>query len=539
MGQSTSNINYNLFKTPFFRVGIGDSYGNGLCAADGVTPRYISENIARLIEKIDIQETFSGASIVKLHFVEGSRELSGKNSNYPGWLADLAYTDAFGINGAFPDDWLASKFPRYLLQERNMVHIVWGYKEDPHTVRHIKTRIIVIDSEFPENGSPKITVTCEDTQVFADQMALNNGIPFNEKISEQSGELLFNLFVDKPVQDVVKQLAAQAGITNTIISKNLEISQLDKEHFKVWVSGMSYQQFMSELAKQCGAYYKIQPNGYSSTHEDILIFVNKQDYESLSLAIPNEYLNYKNPNSIIKSISVKADFGMPIGSSEASLDVNGSPVFSDGLPHGGKQAVLYTVVQDETALASKVEVHMDFDPTGSNPVPMCKSLKDSYLQEGRLSEGFFTARMNVTPIADGGLLRTFSEIKQAELSKAVEVTLSTIGYTYLIPGTVIIRGIGKRYSGSIRLMTVTHTLDRNGYTTSAMGTTYALSEGGTVVTQALKVNENESSPTSQVVVIRSAWEKTGDSVTTLQDQQATAKAVHDFYLGSRPGAKYE
>ena len=134
----------------------------------------------------------------------------------------------------------------------------------------------------------------------------------------------------------------------------------------------------------------------------------------------------------------------------------------------------------------------------------------------------------MTPVKDIGLLRSFSEIKQANTAKAVEINLTTLGYTLLIPGVVMIRGISTRYSCSYRLLTVTHTLDRSGYTSTAMGTTYTVADIGVTIPQSVKTVENQASNPDQVLI-------PSTKTIELRGSQAKAKEVQDMWYGIGTG----
>jgi len=510
---------YSNFKTPYYEIKVGDSIGNRMVS--------LPHQILRLIEKVEITEALEQNKIYTASIVinEGSREpaarsafsgteglyqvpnggneadasIAGSFTNRTGLIFDLRFSGNKGITFTTASELKNSKVgaqtetevqagtttryhkrenvkPTFLFQARNLVSITWGYKEDPATVRSIVLRILIINTEFPEMGMPRTTIVCQSERVAIDALVPRKGVAFGDTVVNSNG---VQSKKDIPVSKLLNDICDKLSI-DRIISPIFSNELLDKDREKSWTSSESFDQFLRRLAENHSAYYDfiLSPKTLKPT----LIFIRKSDFESKTLPIPQEYLTYKSPQSIIKSLSISADFGMIQGAANAGMDDNGN--------------IINTATEDGQVEISLFagEKHVDLSPLGSNPVPLAQSIASQIATSG------VTGRLEVIPNNQGeGAFTEDAKVKaRAAVESAVKLDMQTLGYTRFTPGVVNIQGIGVRYSGRYRLISIAHTLDSSGYHCKITGTTYTDFAGFSVGDTAKGIDNKEQQVSAQL-----------------------------------------
>lgn len=488
------------FKTPYFEIAIGDSLGKRMVT--------LPHQLLRLVEKVEILETFERDELytITLVFIEGSREpaspdsslgtqglykidknIAGYMTNRTGLLVDLRFSGDGGItfiskeesqNNRLNTNLLTNtsgekvsrtyesepKSPTLLFQQRNQVKVTWGYREDTHNARSLRAYISVVTTEFPENGQPRTTITCTSTRAFLDQIAKTNGTSFAQTEQKvpiqlfQSDGTTAKQFSDPPTPELLSGLAKTMQMPS-LISPVLPGEKLDNDHFKLLMGGQSLDQFIKNLAITHNAYYNIMPD--PATGKDTLIFLHVTDFESKPIVNDPRLFTYKAPGSIIKSVSVHADFINIVGSTITGKDDQGNQL-QFGQNVGGNQSLLFP---------SNNEKVIDTDPTNNNAVHAAKAFKEKVGTPG------FTGKLENHPDSGSDYFTGLSQSYAHQSSRSIEMDLVTLGYPRLTPGVIDIQGLGRRYSGKYRLMTVTHIIDPNGYVCRASAVNFTLSDG--------------------------------------------------------------
>lgn len=504
-------MDYRNFKTPFYEISIGDSSGNKLIP--------LPHHILRLINKVEIFEPLGGSgetkefTTINFSIIEGSREpaspdsslgtsglykistdgkdidreISGSLTNRTGIITDMRFSGAGGLTFISKTEQTTGKVdnniqknvegkytsrkwkedpvkPRFLFNERNQVQVHWGYVEDPSSWRKIRAYIIAVKVEFPENGPVVTHITCQDVGAFADQIALKNGKPFGTRITTPKGNSIVT-YKDLPTDELLRKIGKDAGIP-TIVSKNLPAEKHDFDKQKTWIAGESFKQFMDRLAELHNCYWKFIPNPESG--KDTLVFIKKSSLEARPLKIDKQLLTYRAPGSILKSINVNVDFGGLTGATVKGVDEKGDPIGEDQMV-----PVQQFAAKTSSKEGKKTETHLSATPVGDNPIFALKSLQDAIAPK----EGFVGICEN-TPRTDIGAIKDKAASEADRLHRLIQLDFSTIGYTKLTPGTVEISGIGIRYSGFYRILSVTHVIDSSGYTTKCSATSQFLPGGG-------------------------------------------------------------
>jgi len=509
---------YSKIKTPFFTISVGDSYGVNM------TP--LPDDILRLVKKIEIKETYGvdEHSTINITFMEGSREPSRiyksnftSNSdgsatsigNSSGFIADLKFSNyallsdnkevgifnslnalrnTIEVKEVQDEKIITTKQakaanPKYLFQERNQIKVTWGYKEDSSSVRSIRMYVIMVSTVFNESAQTETTVTCQNTCAFLNQITpQGKPIVFAEVIKTGPNELLSE-FKDKPTSALMSEISSILD-TGSIISKNLPAPELDNHHVKVLISGESFDQFFKRLAKVHNCYYQVIPD--NSTGRDTIIFMHATDFESQPI-VDNPYTFYfKSPQSIIKNVSIKADFGIVTGVAETGVDQKGTIISQQA--DTGKDQLTLIQKKELNKSGSKSEQIINADPTSVNPIRAVKNASE------KLGGGTKTGKVELSPIDNE---RTNyidrSKVKAEDAHHGVILEMTTIGYTKLTPGLVVVRGIGERYSGSYRIVAVEHIIDNSGYSCKVTATTYATGYG-LDEPEAKKISEKDTTP---------------------------------------------
>lgn len=489
-------IDYRNFRTPYFKVEIGDSEGKNFIE--------LPSFVYRLIEKVEIQETFvvggkNDSSTITLTFVESGApsHLSGLNTTYkPGMLTDLTFgekkitflTEAEvastpstskvrTVNGKEIVETYKTqpKRPAFLLQERNAVRVTWGYKQNNvDKVRSSMMSITIVATNYAENGTVKTTVTCGSGLIPFENIAPTKGKPFAKVERSTKGNSIV-VFEEPEVPTLIKDICSKSGM-DCVVSENLPTHIIGSGKQVIWAGGENFNQFIKRLAEKHDAYYTIEKN--PKTGVDTLFFVSKEDFEARTVISDPVLLHYKAPGSIIKSIDIKADFGAFINVTKAGVDKEGKPVS--------------TTSQVETRVfnvpgGNTPQVRVDADPVSdNNPNKAVKGLQESVL------DGKSTGLLHNTPNEDVGSNQVHAQAMSDDKSRIINIDFTTIGYTGLTPGVVEIKGIGLRYSGKYRLQSVIHTIDSNGYTTKCSGVSSWLSAGGVQIPDASKGQEKEA-----------------------------------------------
>jgi len=218
MAFGVNDTEYDKYKTPFVQIQVGDAKGKDMIP--------LPPSVARLLEKVEITEILEGCHHthqISLIFREGSREpfrtdaSANTNSiysdtditNHTGMLTDLKFTKlgkSTGLSSILPGNiglppslvsvpTLGTELPstnevvitgtkkpigpvQYLFEERNQIQITWGYRENLKEVRTVRTFIQIVQSAFPDNDSPTVTLTCMPISGMFDQVSPTTGVSF-------------------------------------------------------------------------------------------------------------------------------------------------------------------------------------------------------------------------------------------------------------------------------------------------------------------------------------------------------------------------
>jgi len=494
MAIGQKDFQYDKFKTHFFQIEVGDAAGNNMTL--------LPPTLHKLVEKLEITETLAEclhSTQITITFIEGSREpfsqkygvsssslyTDAQVPNSSGMLCDLLFSqivaapsislpqipEAIGAAIGLISDTLSSigvlgsaspapekqlgdkevapkRAMKYVFEEKNMVRVSWGYREDLENVRKVSGRIQIVTSQFPESGHPKLVVTCLPSTSFLDQITPKKGITFYKQslsgLDETTGTPVYT-FEDMPTKDIVKQICDKAGMS-CIVSENLLSPKVDKYHVKTIPAGKSFHQFFKEVAKSSGAYYIafIDPK----TNKDTIAMISRSEWEQKPI-IPNDsLLYYKAPGSILKTANIKADFSSPTGTTITGTGANGQSTAASSTS-GQESTVFFEGAQQA-----------DANPASGNVIPSAKALNDNVAK----NDGYIAGKVINSPQADDP--QTMLENSKAVAGcqgKLIMLDFTAMGFPRLRPGVVKFSGLGQRYTGQYNITTITHTIDSNGY----------------------------------------------------------------------------
>lgn len=505
-------MDYNNFITPFYEIEVLDAAGKRKVK--------LPHHIIRLVDKIEITEAFAtpenmqGATTGTISFVEGSREpasqdpslgtsglyqmsvegsgvdmdVAGSITNRVGSIVDLRFSGNSGITflsqdekktGVISDKLIKNvqgkkvsrkykrepQNPKFLFDAFNKVRITWGYKEDPSTLRSIMLSIINVETVFSDSGPTTINVQLSDYGPMLNQIVPKDAVPFG-KVRPIKGNAVIE-FDDIKTDDMIRDIAEKAGMA-AIISKDIPADILDKSKQKMWIAGESFHDFLGKLAAEKNCYYKVISNPKDG--KPTIYFIKRDEFEAQPRLTKDKYflLEYKHPGSLIKSVTVNADFVSPTGAATAATDDNGDPV-------GVDEQVAVQQYKDKEGQVSN-------DP---NVDPSIEALTSNVM--GGNYTGSLSVLPNQNPEYHQGRARTEAD----RASRLVAIDLTTLGYPKFTPGVFNISNIGQRYSGKYRILTVNHTIDSSGYVCRLTGNTHSLNSGGTKIVDAVPGKEEE------------------------------------------------
>ena len=476
---------YRKFRTPFFEVYVGDMNGKNMVK--------LPPQIMRLIEKVEITECLDSNTIttMSLTIIEGSREparnhlysldksISGTLTNNPGIISDLKFGKnnsitftnsqkekvSFDINGkpVKTDANPTVPNPTFVFQERNHVKVTWGYKEDPSTVRSMQNMISIIEVDFAD--VVKTIIHCQPLAGLLDMVTPpDGGKPF--RFEETKAGNIIGIAEDQKTSDLLLSISQKAGV-KVLISDNLPADTLPPDSHKIWTTGQSFHQFLGELARQQNCFYETLIDHKTGQH--VISFIKKTDYEARIIGTGTNYLSYKQPGSLIKKASIKCDFSAIVGNSQNSVGTDGKQITSN-------PRTLQIFYPGEGVVK--------LDPT---EVPVCRDIVETLLANPKTVTAnstynvVGTSQMNPAPSGTTNQEALANELQDELSRRIISLDLTTIGYTKFTPGVMNITGLGVRYSGKYRALTVKHTLDNSGYTTQITANSYSISSGGTAV----------------------------------------------------------
>jgi hypothetical protein len=484
---STNDIDYDKHKTPFRRITITN--------ADKSKVYELPPHLLGLVEKVEIIESKAGCNITSLFhltFKEGSREpfdkslntktaalysKTGDITNATGMLTDLRFSSGgfsslipsavglvasalpsalsglTGTSSAAPekktvvgDDEAKATGINYVFQERNKVQVTWGYLEDQKNQRTVRGDIIMIQSDFPDAGHPQVVVTCSGPGSWLDQIAPVTATYFRDTVTtafSNSGKPI-QTFTDLSTSDLIKKLLPGFEL---YVSDNLLSTKLSKNGTKLIRAGQSPDRFLRELAKTNNAMYITY---YSpKTGKPSAAFISRTDFLSTPVINNASLTTYKAPGSLIKSISVKADFNSLSGSGNGGVDNSGQTQITTAGNSTNSEVLFGSSSLVDTSPISK-----------ANGIAEAKKINDSVFN----NDGSNVSKFEMNPNAnDTSYLIGKSKSKAACMGRTIFLEFSALGYTRFTVGAINFGGIGNRYSGVYEVLTVTHTIDASGY----------------------------------------------------------------------------
>ena len=489
---------YDKFKTPYLEIRIGNAKGGELHS--------LPESILRLIEKVEITETSAGCNITSqfnISFIEGSREPFKRSfgtsasslygtpiTNSQGMLADLRFSDIGGTGGGFTsvipsevglnkksfsisspgavglvspkkgttggeikdttqiasEETAKLKNVSYVFQEKNIVEIKWGYLEDSHNMRTIRGNIIVVQYEFSESNDTRMSISCAGPGSWLDQLAPLNAVYFSDTKSagmDDDGSPLYH-FEDQNIETVLKKLFPDFNI---IVSDNLLANKLGKGHSKLLPAGKSPEQFLRGLKRKTNAMYisYYSPKDGKPT----IAYISRTEFMKKEVIKNRALFNYGNQGSILKTVSVKAEFNGLSGAGVVGVGSDGT--ITKAFTNNGAKAETY--YPDKSII--------DPSPASGNSIPEAENMNVNLFGNGALT----VSKVEVSPAADEPeYLADTAQSLAACRNRLVVLEFSAIGYPSMTTGVVTFGGISQRFSGQYEVLTVTHVIDASSYT---------------------------------------------------------------------------
>jgi hypothetical protein len=489
-------MDYSTLKTPYYKISVADSTGQNFIE--------LPKSMMQLVERVEILETFQSETCmhgkIGITFIEGSREpffnnedtdttsvygSGAKLTNKTGLLGDLRFQGqgnqisltSFAANavgqvakkasnligavagllggGQITETFGNQKSPeavKYVFQERNMIKVEWGYREDSKLKRVVQAPIVAIQYDFYENDMPRMNITCLETSYSLDQLSVGVGTMFGSLITtgvSPEGTQLKE-FSGLTVTQIVNDIATKVGM-QAVTSKNFLNESATQGTGFILNPDESVHQFLVKLAKTTHSYYQVKIN--PKTNRETIYFIAKNEMDSTLFSPDDQLLRYRGKNSILKSVSINADFGGINGNRVAQIDKNGNEVVVDS-----RDPISVGLFEGAQLV--------DTDATSNNPIKSAQSL-----QKQLAKTTMPVSRTEVAPARKhkAGIRESSQANTGCQSARLISMEFTTIGFPNLIPGTHRFSGLGERYSGEYHIIAVTHTLDKDGYTCRGTG----------------------------------------------------------------------
>lgn len=562
MALGKKDTQYDKFKTPFFKIRIGDAGGNNMVD--------LPPSLLKLVEKIEITESLAGCTVVQqfnLVMSEGSREPYNRSlstdttklykdadlTNSSGMLADLQFATLksgdSGFSSRIPseigkvslssasslaasgagllgpsssapenriivsDDVPKVRKAKYVFEQRNVVEVAWGYIENPEEIRHIRAAIANVQTDFPENGTPTTTITCLGPESFTAQLSpikpMHFRLPIPAGVDLDSGTPIVD-FQDLDVESIINRLFVGFHV---IVSDNLLDAEGKTSHSKVLPPGKSPDQFLRELARDTNGVFI---NYYSTKKQKpVVVFLSRNDFLSKEVVKNRSLMTYKGRGSILKSVSVKVDYNGLTGAGKAGVDDSGTLVTATANTGGPAEVQMFN------------KSLVDSNPLGGNVIPQAE-LMNQAMGNGKS----LVTDVEVTPKAnEPSALEGNAAALAACRNRLVYLEFTALGYPKITPGVIYFGGLGNRYSGQYEVMTVTHVIDSGGYNCRGSAQATGLSdESGVVPKNASKIETPDSTKEIQLFDSKVSFNKLSPDSIGSSLKSASSGSKLDEYL---------
>jgi hypothetical protein len=508
-------VDTTLMKAPFISVRVGPPDAKN---SDFVT---LPENISGLISSFEaVQVIDGGASSLSrgtLVFAEGS----GYAGNAPGVdrpnsVLDLVFSKKEGVQFVSPEtirsgksnteealtdaDTLAapkqadaalkksvkennkelakqaknSKSPIFLLQERNIIEITWGYRNNKSVqVEDLAQRVMRgsiqrVTHRASENGMPMTEVMVLDlgSGEFS-KLEPNQGFNFTQgavrqilngkpSIHSSRGTDSEPASIEDIFASVAKRFIPNARAVVKLSPEDLKKDITDKNGARIWQMNTSLHEFLKDQAEKLYAHYYVSTDPKSK--ETLLNLVSRSHFE--------------------KDRGAKFTFVWKQGgaANDDPLAFATMKGFSLSLfPEGGSGASSAGVCTKRKVMVGERVQSVSLQMMGKDDEPVSLIQTDPKIKQ--LTNSNSIARYSDS--CDPNDHKAVAEQHGSRMDRALRIDFSTVGIPQLSPGAIEIKNIGVRYSGMYAAISVTHKITaKGGYTCNVTATTNVVKSGG-------------------------------------------------------------
>jgi hypothetical protein len=512
---------YRNIKTPFYDIEVRDPTGKRKVR--------LPPHILRLVHRIKVVEALNKdqPNTIILDIIEGSREpalsdaragtsglytlndsIGGSITNRTGAITDLRFSGNAGltffnaeeqrlgridnrpqvnINGQIVDRSHAKENPKpiFLFQENNLISITFGYLEDKKSQRTVTGKIVTFATDYPDLGPIKSTITATSAEVFLDQIVPKQGLTLGKKTKTGTNNKLSG-DEDLTLEDLIVDFADRAQISSSdrVISKEFACTTLEKHKTKQIMGDQSVKNWLDTLSNDHYFYWRMIPKTDGGSK---LLVLSKKDLEAEPILRDDKLFTYKGKGSIIKTIKIKADFAGLTSDTKVGLTEKGKAK-SSSEANGTKEEVLFA----RSGGSSKLDSIINNDPTLHYKT--CKNINENFLGQ----ETYSSSAEYLPNKTDKTYDEDRAAVDAADKNRLVSLEMTTLGHTGIIPGVIQINGLGIRYSGKYRIMSVEHTIDASGYFTKCTAISFATSLGGIKPVEGVKGKDIPNGPDTKV-----------------------------------------
>ncbi len=401
--------------------------------------------------------------------------------------------------------------PTYVFRELNSIEITYGWSSPVRKVYKVLLLIQEIVHSASKIGSSTTTIIAKDMGTEFSKFQTSESINFTTtkyKHDVNSGKIKTIAKVKSAKTPIKILIELTKTIDYALQVSPIYISFKFDSRNRKWGTGQSLYSFLSELAKECGAYFWI---GYNwRVGKQCVYFLSKADMEKELYRI----YWYGHPNSSLLDYTVSH-------SAEVGGDEQGNSTFnktekknkppeiiakmnvfatkfgydSSDMINVSKKTIIETGddwIADQ--IVGNVIENPEYDPKKAetdktysvkqykrNPnvrdltyqsINKLRSLQYKVTQLGPLMYSITKQH----PDKQTGVRR--SAAASAKKRNAIKLRLTLLGDPYLCPSAIYIENIGHRYSGRYYIESVTHTFNIGGFYTSATACTDSVAKDG-------------------------------------------------------------
>lgn len=383
---------------------------------------------------------------------------------------------------------------RFLIQERNTIQVIWGYKNHDGKIQKLSNRIargeiLQINHKASAGDIPLTEVLAVD--IGSGEMSAiypKKGINFdNETVNEHikigspkgisikrlDGTYLARKSTDPARIDDIFEAIAQSFLNNArtniqLTKEELELDIQDSNSSRTWAQGTNLHSFLKNLAEKLYANYFITTELNDGKLRVVLNLISKRIFEE-NIKFHFAWKSNLNDAGIEHSKTSSLVFNTMKSFNLALYPGGGSGASSSGICSKDKKLVGH-VSNVDIRFSAKL-----YEQREKLKLPQKLDDRNPDSAKNIDSTGVATYSAACNPEQHESTANRLA----GRMERGIKITFVTIGIPQLTPRVVKVSNIGVRHSGLYSLLSVTHKIsDADGYICNCVGESNVVASGG-------------------------------------------------------------